>query len=118
MTRTVARIDPAARLDELALKLSAVSVGALAVGTMDAITGVVSERDFTRAYGQTTDPDQLRVADIASTGTLWCAPDSTAKAAAQLMCKHRVRHLLVGDGGDGLEGIVSARDLLEALVSD
>lgn len=116
MTRAVARIDPAASLQELALKLSAVGAGALAVGTTETISGIVSERDLTRGYGQATDADQLRVVDIASTQTLWCRPETAANDAARLMCQHGVRHLLVGDGSDDLEGIVSARDLLEALV--
>ena len=116
MTRAVARIDPDASLQELALKLSSVGAGALAVGTTDSISGIVSERDLTRGYGRAAEDDQLRVVDIASTETLWCRPETTANDAARLMCEHGVRHLLVGDGSDDLEGIVSARDLLEALI--
>jgi CBS domain-containing protein len=118
MTRAVARIHPQARLFEVAQKLAAVEAGALAVGSTDAVIGVVSERDVTRAYGRSDDPDEIAAGDIASTGLLWCRPDDTAADAARSMCDHGVRHLLVGDADSGhLEGIVSARDLLEALVS-
>ena len=116
MTRAVARIDPKASLQELALKLSAVGAGALAVGSTDSISGIVSERDLARGYGRAADVGQLRVVDISSSETLWCHPGTTANDAARLMCEHGVRHLLVGDGSADLEGIVSARDLLEALV--
>ncbi|MGF1598718.1 MAG: CBS domain-containing protein [Acidimicrobiales bacterium] len=118
MTRAVARISPDARLREVAQKLSSVGAGALAVGTTSAVVGVVSERDVTRSYGRTDQPDTVKAADIASTEIIWCAPDTTAEAAARTMCERGVRHLLVGDGeAAGLQGIVSARDLIDALVS-
>jgi CBS domain-containing protein len=117
MTRAVARIHPQARLFEVAQKLAAVEAGVLAVGDTEAVIGMVSERDVTRAYGRSDDPDEIAAGDIASTGLLWCRPDDTAADAARSMCDHRVRHLLVGDADRGeVQGIVSARDLLEALV--
>ncbi|MCP3989411.1 MAG: CBS domain-containing protein [Actinomycetia bacterium] len=117
MTRAVARIDPQARLFEVAQKLSAVEAGALAVGTTEAVIGMVSERDVTRAYGRNDDPDVVAAGDIASTDILWCRPEVSAADAAQIMCDQGVRHLLVGDATNGdLHGIVSARDLIEALI--
>jgi CBS domain-containing protein len=117
MTRAVAKISPEARLDELARKLSAVEAGAMGVGSSDQLIGIVSERDLTRAYGRSADPGSARVSDIASTDLIWCAPDITAAEAARLMVGRHVRHLVVGEAGE-LEGIVSARDLIEALVGD
>lgn len=117
MTRAVARISPDAHLNEVARKLAAVEAGALAVGSSESITGVVSERDLTRAYGRIDDVGQLTAGDVASTDLIWCAEHTTAEAAARQMCDRGVRHLLIGDGDTGdLRGIVSARDLIEALV--
>jgi CBS domain-containing protein len=115
MTRAVARISPDANLFEVAEKLAAVEVGALAVGTVDDITGIVSERDVTRALGLGEDPYQLRAGDIASESLVWCQTSATVAEAARLMSEYGVRHLLVRD--DELRGIVSARDLLHAYVS-
>ncbi|MDH3681329.1 MAG: CBS domain-containing protein [Acidimicrobiia bacterium] len=118
MTRAVARISPDARLDEVAQKLAAVEAGALAVGTTESVVGVVSERDLTRAYGRSEQIDALRASDIASDHLIWCEPDATATEAARVMCDRGVRHLLVGDADSGeLSGIVSARDLIEALIA-
>jgi CBS domain-containing protein len=114
MTRAVARISPDAKLQEVAQKLAAMEAGALAVGTTEAIVGIVSERDLTRAYGRSESPESLRASAIASNQLIWCHPRDTAAQAAKLMCEKGIRHLLVGDGE--LLGIVSARDLLEALV--
>ena len=117
MTRAVARISPEALLGELARKLSAVEAGAMAVGTTEELVGIVSERDLTRAYGRADDPQSMQVSDIVSEDIIWCGPDTSATDAARLMVERRVRHLLVGDDGAGdLRGIVSARDLMEALV--
>lgn len=117
MTRAVARISPDSTLHELAHKLAAVEAGALAVGTTEAIVGIVSERDLTRAYGLAESSDEMSVGDISSSAVIWCDPDTTATDAATLMSERGVRHLLVGDGSSGdLQGIVSARDLIDALV--
>jgi CBS domain-containing protein len=118
MTRAVARISPDAHLDEVAHKLTAVGAGALGVGTTEALTGVVSERDVTRAFGMRDEPAAVTAGAIASTELVWCDPETTAAEAAQAMCDAGVRHLLVGDADKGdLQGIVSARDLIEALIA-
>ncbi len=117
MTRAVARISSEASLGELALKLAAVEAGAMAVGTTKELVGIVSERDLTRAYGRADDPQSMHVSDIVTEDLIWCGPDTTAKDAARLMVDRGVRHLLVGDAdADDLKGIVSARDLMEALI--
>ena len=119
MTRAVARISPEARLDELARKLSAVEVGAMGVGTTDALIGIVSERDVTRAYGRGGEPETVRVADITTRDIVWCVPETSAADAARVMVERGIRHLLVGDDSAGdLQGIVSARDLMGALIGD
>lgn len=118
MTRAVARISPDARLDEAARKLAAIDAGALAVGTTESVVGVISERDVTRAFGRSDDPSSMLVGDVASTDLLWCEPTVTAFEAAQTMCANGARHLLVGHGDrHDLKGIISARDLIEALVA-
>ena len=117
MTRAVARIAPEAKLNEAARKLAAVEAGALAVGTTTDLSGIVSERDITRAYGRAEDPGSMTISDIASADLIWCSRNTTATAAARLMCEGGVRHLLVGDAETNeLNGIVSARDLIEALI--
>ena len=121
MTRAVAKIAPDARVDELARKLTSVEAGALGVGSSDELIGVVSERDVTRAVGTGADVEHLSVADIASPEVITCPSDASAATAARLMVDRGVRHLVVIDGdgdGDGLQGIVSARDLIEALVDN
>jgi CBS domain-containing protein len=47
---------------------------------------------------------------------VWCRTGSTVADVAREMLDHWVRHVLVASD-DGLEGIVSARDLLGAYAS-
>ena len=122
MTRAVAKIAPEARLDELARKLSSVEAGAMGVGSSADLTGIVSERDLTRAIGTGVALDGMSVSDIASVDVITCPPDTTAADAARLMVDRGIRHLIVADDGDAgsatdVQGIVSARDLIEALVA-
>lgn len=115
MTRAVARISPDATLPELATKLAAVEAGALAVGTTTDLAGIVSERDLVQAYAWSQEPDTVTVGDIASTKLVWCEATASALDAARVMVDRGVRHLLVNADGE-LQGIVSARDLIGALV--
>ncbi len=115
MTRAVARISPDATLPELATKLASVEAGALAVGTTTDLAGIVSERDLVRAYAWSQEPNGVTVGDIASVKLVWCEATASALDAARVMVDRGVRHLLVG-ADDDLQGIVSARDLIGALV--
>jgi CBS domain-containing protein len=114
MTRTIARITPAATLLEVARKLAAVEVGALVVGTVDHAEAIISERDVTNAIGRGGDPSELRAADMANDALLWCDPDASIDEATRIMADNAVRHLLVRGGEGEPAGIVSARDLLYA----
>lgn len=115
MTRAVARISPDATLRELATKLAAVEAGALAVGTTTELAGIVSERDLVQAYARSQEPDAVAVGEIASAKLVWCEPTASALDAARVMVDRGVRHLLVGVD-EKVQGIVSARDLIGALV--
>lgn len=115
MTRAVARISPDVTLRELATKLAAVEAGALAVGTTTELAGIVSERDLVQAYAWSPEPDAVTVGEIASAKLVWCEATASALDAARVMVDRGVRHLLIGTDED-VQGIISARDLIGALV--
>ncbi|MEZ5236945.1 MAG: cyclic nucleotide-binding/CBS domain-containing protein [Acidimicrobiia bacterium] len=111
----VVRIDPDVPLRDLADRLVAAEVGALVVGRDGAVDGIVSERDVVRAFAERGDAPDVTAGDLASRRLVWCSPDATVGEVAAAMMEHYVRHVLIGDPGD-LRGIVSARDLLGALL--
>jgi CBS domain-containing protein len=113
----VATVPASATLLEAAEELVADEVGLLVVGSQDDVRGVISERDIVRAVGGGRDPAQTPVMDVAHTGLVWCPVTATVREAALLMMTEYVRHVLVEDDEE-LVGIVSARDLLGAFVSE
>ena len=109
------RVATDATVTAVAEALDANDVGAVVVG-LDAIEGIVSERDLVRAVAAHRDTSVLRAGDVASTAIVYCDAHATIDDAAELMLERYVRHLLVEDGGE-VVGIVSARDLLGAFVT-
>jgi CBS domain-containing protein len=114
---TVATVRADATVEEVAKELAADDVGLLVVGTTADVVGVVSERDIVRAVATGSDLTALHVAEIASTHLLWCDLDATVDEVSEEMMTGYVRHVLVEDGGL-LVGVVSARDLLGAYLSE
>jgi len=113
---TVVRVAADADLWEIAATLDDAGVGALVVGSVDDVCGVVSERDVVRALAARRDPATTTAMDIAHAQLVWCDAESTVAEVAEEMMEHYVRHVLVEDGGR-LVGVVSARDLLGAYVA-
>ena len=113
---TVVRVAADADLWAVAATLAEAGVGALAVGQLDDVLGVVSERDVVQALAAGRDPSTTTAFDVAHTTLVWCDVESTVAEVAEEMMEHYVRHVLVEDGGR-LVGVVSARDLLGAYVA-
>lgn len=110
---SVVRVGPDSSLLEVAAALSAADIGAVAVGTVDNVTGIVSERDVVRALAARRDPATIRARDLAHTTLVRCDVQSSVAEVAEEMMEHYVRHVVVEDEGR-VVGIVSARDLLGA----
>jgi signal-transduction protein with cAMP-binding, CBS, and nucleotidyltransferase domain len=113
VAETVARIDPAASLLDVADAMSAAEVGALVVGDCDDVGAIVSERDLVHALATRQDPATTTAGEIAHTNLVWCDVDASVAEVALKMMGEYVRHVLVDDDGR-LAGIVSARDILGA----
>lgn len=77
--------------------------------------GIVTERDLPRLFADHADPDSVRLGDVMRTPVHCIASDVSVAEAAMLMTRHRVRHIPVVDGKDGLIGVLSQNRLLEKL---
>ena len=110
---SVVRVGPDSSLSEVAAALSSADIGAVAVGTVDNVTGIVSERDVVRALAARRDSATIRARDLAHTTLVRCDVQSSVAEVAEEMMEHYVRHVVVEDEGR-VVGIVSARDLLGA----
>ena len=94
-------------------------IGALAViDDQGKLMGIVSERDYTRKVAlQGKNSRDAKVADIMTSEVLVVSPKTRARECMAMMSSRKIRHLPVVDG-DKLLGVLSIRDLLDAIIAD
>jgi CBS domain-containing protein len=90
-------------------------VGSAVVQDGELLAGIITERDVLRAVANAVDADGDAVSEHMSPEVVTAGPDWDVAEAASAMIKHRVRHLVVYEGGQ-LLGVLSVRDLLPALL--
>jgi CBS domain-containing protein len=93
-------------------------VGALLVMEGDAVSGIVSERDYARKVilmGRSSADTPVR--DIMSAPVVTVQPETTVEKCMQLMTERRVRHLPVTEAGR-VVGMVSIGDLVKAVIAE
>ena len=115
MSVGVMTVDGKLTLRSLATVLADNDVGVALVARPNAGAAVVSERDIVRALADGAEPDEVWVADVMSEDVVIGEPEEPVIDIAARMDEERVRHVAVVEGGV-VVGVVSARDVLGALV--
>ncbi len=93
------------------------NVGAVMVCEADRILGIFTERDYCRKVilmGRSSVGTPIQ--DIMTKEMVTVRPDQTLEDCIELMTHHHIRHLPVKED-DNLVGVVSMRDVMEALIS-
>ncbi|KMO32108.1 CBS domain-containing protein [Methylobacterium aquaticum] len=117
MSRDVEFIPGDAPVQEAALLMGELDVGALPVGTPDALDGVITDRDILyRVVAQGLDPRGVRVSTVLSRPVVSCAESDPLRAALDLMAAHHVRRLPVRAAGGRVTGWITLADLSRALL--
>jgi len=114
----VLSIAPSASVLDAIKLMAEKGVGALIVMDGDAMTGIVTERDYARKVilkGRSS--DETPVSDIMSTGVISTSPDQTVNSCMSVMTDKRIRHLPVVEGNK-VTGLVSIGDLVKAIIAD
>jgi len=114
----VLSIAPSASVLDAIKLMAEKGVGALIVMDGDAMTGIVTERDYARKVilkGRSS--DETPVSDIMSTGVISTSPDQTVNSCMSVMTDKRIRHLPVLEGNK-VTGLVSIGDLVKAIIAD
>ena len=114
----VLSIAPSASVLDAIKLMAEKGVGALIVMDGDAMTGIVTERDYARKVilkGRSS--DETPVSDIMSTGVISTSPDQTVNICMNVMTDKRIRHLPVVEGNKVI-GLVSIGDLVKAIIAD
>ena len=116
MTRKVELVPPDATVQDAARAMAKRNIGAVLVGSGNALQGVLTDRDIIlRVIVDGRNPTQIRVRDVMSAGLLTCCDDDSVVAVLQSMREHQVRRLPVLSRGGQLLGIVTLRDLTKLL---
>ncbi len=112
MTRHVEFINGDAPVSEAAELMGELDVGALPVGSADALEGIVTDRDILyRVVAKGLSSAAISVREVASRPVIGCGMDDTVQAAMDAMAAHHVRRLVVRDDGGRVVGWVTLADL-------
>lgn len=78
------------------------------------VLGVISERDFVKAFAQHRGLDDLNVEDVGTMGNVvTISEDDSVANAAKLMFENNIRHLVVVDSAGRLAGVISIKDIIK-----
>ena len=117
MSSVVLTVGPSHSLQEAARLMAQRNVGAAVVVDPESPgLGIVTERDILRSVAEGQDLRAELVADHLTGELISASPDWSMEQAAETMCQHGFRHLLVVDGG-GLRGVLSMRDIVRCWVT-
>lgn len=92
------------------------NIGALIVVSGKSIEGIITERDMMRKIvAEQRDPSTVKVKEIMTANPDTVGPDCTASQALNMMSSKRYRHLPIVNEEMEPIGMVSVRDLYEAV---
>lgn len=111
-------ISPKATVYEALELMAAKNIGAVLVMDGPKITGIFTERDYSRKVilkGRSS--KATTVGELMTTEVLYVGPDDTLDNCMALMTDKRARHLPVIEAGK-LAGLISIGDVVKAIISD
>ena len=109
---------PDATVLEAIRRMAEHGVGALLVMENDQLTGLFSERDYSRkVILQGLRSQDTPVSTVMSSPVLTISPDATVQQGLSMMTESFVRHLPVTDDS-GVIGLVSIGDLVKVVIED
>jgi CBS domain-containing protein len=115
MTRGVEFVAADATVQEAAVRMAEQDIGAVLVGSVERVEGVLTDRDILlRLVVNGIDPARILVREVMSTTLFTCAPDASLEEALRDMQERQVRRLPVVDARGCVVGIVVRSALLRA----
>lgn len=117
MSRDVEFIEPHASVQDAAILMGEIEVGALPVGTPERLDGIVTDRDLLyRVVARGREPSTVSVREVASRPVLTCGPEDSLRVAMDLMVTNYVRRLPVVDGAGAAVGWLTLADISRHLL--
>jgi CBS domain-containing protein len=111
-------VKPTSTVYEAIAMMAEKSVGALLVVSDGKLVGIISERDYARKVVlQRRSSSDTLVREIMTGSVITVTPDHSVENCMKMITEHRVRHLPVL-AGDQLLGVISIRDLVNAIITE
>ena len=107
-------VAPEDTLGEVAERMNAKNVGAVAVKDFGKLIGILTERDLLKAMAARVHSSEARVREWMTSDPITAAADMDVGAAARVMLEHGFRHLPVLDSDGQVIGVVSLRRVVGA----
>lgn len=118
MKKDLVTVDAGTSVIEAAKLMKACNVGSVLVAHQQRIVGIVTESDIVKkVIGADRGPYFVPVEEIMSSPIVGIEERRPITEAADMMHRHRTRHLGVTKGG-ALVGVVSVRDFLKPVSID
>ncbi len=116
MVTDVTVISPDTTIDAAAQLMADLDVGALPVGTEDAVPeGIITGRDILfRVVAPRRDPRSTRVGEVMSRDLLCCRAEDDVERVRREMERRQVRRMPVVDAERRMIGMVTENDLARA----
>jgi len=114
--REIVWCPPNSTLKEVVHKMRAHNVGSVLILNGDELVGIFTERDLVRAFDEGAKPEDL-VSDFMTRNPIVVNPEESLESALQKMLAHGIRHLPVVSPEGRVLGVVSLRDVVEALLA-
>jgi CBS domain-containing protein len=118
ITDAVLTIRPQHTLRDAAKAMAERNVGSAIVMMEDGRPAILTERDVLRAVASGVDLDATPVDEHMTSEPTTASSSWDVLKAADAMIRGSFRHLIVLDGSGSVEGVLSIRDLVAALLSE
>jgi CBS domain-containing protein len=117
MARALEFIAPDAYVQEAAELMGELDVGALPVGSVDDLQGILTDRDLLlRVLAEGREPRKVKVRDVMSTRVFTCQESDSLAQAMDMMGSYHVRRLPVVDDRGVVTGWVTLSDISRRLL--
>jgi len=116
--RQIISIAPDASVFDAIKLMADKGVSSLMVMTDDELQGIITERDYARkVIIKNRASESTRVAEIMTTELMTATSEQTVNECMEVMSEHSIRHLPVVED-DKVIGMISMRDLVQAIIAD
>jgi CBS domain-containing protein len=111
MSRGVDPVPPSSTIREAAIQMAEMDVGAVLVGSPDALEGILTDRDIILRVVVEGKSSDTPVSEVMSSSLFTCRGDDGVDDAFRQMQERQVRRLPVCDDEGKLVGIVTLADI-------